>query len=300
MTQGTTLDPPCPRCGGPSSYAYDVSDRNRNVSDGRFRYQRCDLCGVTWLLDVPDSLSDQYPAGYHDFSEGDELAAAVAREMPRLSLIQRYVSGGQLVELGPSQGVFATAARSAGFEVVGLEMDPECCRHLEEVVGVRAINTMFPADVLATLPSSRAIVMWHVIEHLPDLWGTLGVIARNLEPGGVFAVATPNPRSFGARLLRTRWVHIDAPRHLTLIPLPALCDAASVHGLNLETATSIDPIGLILNSMTWQRSLLTAPTLRDNPRLAYTIGRVLGGMFGPIERRGLRGAAYTAVFRKQN
>jgi 2-polyprenyl-3-methyl-5-hydroxy-6-metoxy-1,4-benzoquinol methylase len=289
----------CPRCGGASAHALDAVDRNRCVSDERFEYRRCTGCGVLWLVNPPADLGRYYPDDYHEFLRGEALAAAAAEEAPRLRLITRHVSGGRLVEIGPSQGVFAYAAKQAGFDVVGLEMDGACCRHLTEEVGIQAINSAQPAEVLRALPPSRAIVMWHVIEHLQDTWTVVREIAANLEPGGVLALATPNPDALGFRLFRARWVHLDAPRHVTLIPLAALEDEAAKLGLRRVSATTTDPVGLLLNRMGWQRSPMQPPTLRPNPRFGYTLGQLLTPALRPLEERGMNGAAYTVVLQKR-
>lgn len=288
----------CPRCGGASAHAHDAVDRNRCVSDERFEYRRCTACGVLWLINPPAELERYYPDDYHEFLHGEALRAAAAEETTRLGLVTRHVSGGRLVEIGPSQGVFAYAAKQAGFDVVGLEMDAACCRHLEAEVGITAIETADPADALRGLPASRAIVMWHVIEHLEHAWAVVRAIADNLEPGGVLALATPNPEALQFRLFRSRWVHLDAPRHVTLIPLAALDDEAAKLGLRRVSVTTTDPIGLQLNRMGWQRSPLQAPTLRPSPRFAYTLGTVLTPALRPWEERGLNGSTYTAVFKK--
>jgi SAM-dependent methyltransferase len=297
-SRSSTTVPRCPRCGGLSAHALDAVDRNRAVTGERFEYRRCLDCGVQWLLNVPADLGSYYPGDYHEFLDADGLAAAAAAESPRLEMLTRYVAGGQLLELGPSQGVFSAAARTAGFDVVALEMDAACCRHLESVVGVRAINTSAPAAVIPELAPSRAAVMWHVIEHLEDPWEVLRRIADNLEPGGVLALATPNPESIQARVFGARWVHLDAPRHVTLIPLGALEDSARESGLALVEATTSDPVGRDLNRLGWERSILGAPALRSDPRLVHTIGGALTGAARRWEERDMRGATYTAVFRK--
>lgn len=290
--------PPCPRCAGAAVRALRTVDRNRAVSDRRFEYAICGECGVVWLPEIPEDLAAYYPRDYHASLEPVDLSAAIAAEALRVELVTRHVKHGRMTEIGPSQGVFAAAAKAAGFDVTALEMDADCCEHLERVVGVRAIHTSTPARALATLEPSRAVVMWHVIEHLPDPWDVLAAVAEHLEPGGVLALATPNPRSLQARLLRGHWSHIDAPRHLSLIPLDALRAAAAELGLRLQRATTTDAVGLSLNRLGWERSLLRPPAMRDSPRGAYPIGRVLAAIARPWERRAMRGAAYTAVFRK--
>ncbi len=264
----------------------------------RFDYWRCHACAVLWLPDVPEDLAAYYPPDYHPSIAPGDLESAIAAEQPRIDLITRHVEPGQMVEIGPSQGIFTLAATRAGFHLAAMEMDADCCRHLEGL-GLRVINTAAPQDELPALEPSRAAVLWHVIEHLPDPWAVLHAIAANLEPGGVLALATPNPNAFQFRLFGTRWVHLDAPRHLTLIPLAALCHEVEQLGLRLMSATASDPIGLLLNRLGWERSFLRPPALRHDPRFVYTIGQVFLRTIGGWEARGLRGTSYTAVFMKQ-
>lgn len=291
----------CPRCGAPASFALRATDRNRAVSAASFDYWRCDACAVLWLPDIPPDLDAYYPPDYHESIGPEDVANAVAAERPRLDLVTRHLDGahGQMVEIGPSQGIFARAAMAAGFDVVGMEMDAACCERLARI-GVRAINTAAPQDELPALGPSRAAVMWHVVEHLPDPWSVLRAVAANLEPGGVLALATPNPGAVQFRLFGARWVHLDAPRHLSLIPLDALCAEAARLALRLASVTASDPIGLLLNRLGWERSFLRPPALRPHPRLAHTIGQAFLRTLGGWEARGLRGTAYTAVFVKQD
>jgi len=72
------------------------------------------------------------------------LDRAADGEAPKLALIRAHADGGRLVEIGAAFGIFARAAQRAGFEVTALEMDARCCRYLEEVVGVDAIETDAP------------------------------------------------------------------------------------------------------------------------------------------------------------
>jgi SAM-dependent methyltransferase len=290
----------CPHCGTGDPRLLRATDRNRAVSTRHFDYAACRNCGVIWLPDVPRDLGDYYPADYHASLAPVDLDAAVAAEGRRLKLVTRYVGPGRMIEIGPSQGVFSRAATAAGFEVTALEMDADCCAYLEREVGIRAIHTADPARAMATLAPSRVVVMWHVVEHLPDPWDVLRAVAGHLEPGGVLALATPNPRSLQARALGARWAHLDAPRHLTLIPLDVLRTAANELGLQLLSATTTDEVGLGLNRLGWERSLLSPPAMRSDPRLVHTVGKVLTATVRAWEERGMRGAAYTAVLRRRD
>jgi hypothetical protein len=141
--------------------------------------------------------------------------------------------------------------------------------------------------------------MWQVIEHLPNPWACLKKAAANLEVGGVLVVATPNPGSLGFRLLRGHWPHVDAPRHLWLIPADLLERKAAEHGLVLETLTARDLGARRWNRFAWERVLMNAaPRSERLQRVGFAAGVGLSIMAALPERIGFSGSCYTAVFRK--
>ena len=62
--------------------------------------------------------------------------------------------------------------------------------------------------------SFQAIVMTHVIEHLPDPIEVLKECSRILAPGGKLVLITPNSEAWGHTLYRRNWRQLDPPRHL--------------------------------------------------------------------------------------
>src|SRR5205807_1044257 len=179
-------------------------------------YARCERCCTYFLIDVPEDLGRYYPSDYFVLPTLEGLREQARDEAYRIDMVRAHATGGRLVEIGPGHGIFAVQARDAGFETVGVELDPIAAEYLRDTVGVEVVESGSPERVLRELPPSRVIAMWHVLEHLPRPWEMLSAAADNLESGGVLVVATPNPRAFGFRLLRGRWTHVDAPRHLFL------------------------------------------------------------------------------------
>jgi SAM-dependent methyltransferase len=291
---------PCPFCGGPAVPALESPDRNRELSRECFRYRRCRACGTFSLVNVPDDLKRFYPEAenYYGLYTTAELARLASAEAHKLKFVRERVEPGRLVEVGPGAGVFAFAASRAGFDVTAIEMDPRTCEHLRTEVGVHAIHHDDPAAALARLEPSRAIAMWHVLEHLVDPAALLDAVAANLEPGGVFALSTPNPRSLQFRLLGARWAHLDAPRHLNLIPLEALTRRVAAVGLRRVEATTSDPTGRNCNYLGWEYGMRRRPAAAPTSRLTLLATFGLAFVLRPIESTGLRGAAYTAVFVK--
>jgi SAM-dependent methyltransferase len=207
------------------------------------------------------------------------------------------VAPGALVDVGAGAGGFAAAAEDAGFDVTAIEMNVECCSYMTERLGVRAICTDQPLEALMSLPPSRVVTFWHVLEHLPDPAHALSTAAAVLEPGGVLAFALPNPDSLQFRTLRSRWAHLDAPRHVCLASPDALVDRASKLGFEPLLRTTIDPSGVSCNVHGWVYALLRDPS-KDVVRYpALRTGLVLTRAFAPLERRGM-GAAISVFMRK--
>ena len=60
------------------------------------------------------------------------------------------------------------------------------------------------------------ITLWHVIEHLEKPREVLAKLTTRLKRDGLMIISTPNSDSFGLRLGRDSWFHLDTPRHLQI------------------------------------------------------------------------------------
>jgi SAM-dependent methyltransferase len=243
-------------------------------------------------------MARYYPREYYNLSSSEQLDTAASSEQFKIQMLLDQTTVGRLVEIGSGEGAFALAARRAGFDVTTIEMDRRACEHLRAEVGVSAIESATPEAVLPTLPPSRAVVLWHVIEHLPNPVEVIAQAARNLEGGGVLAIATPNPRSLQFRLLGRRWAHLDAPRHQFLIPPRTLANHCSASGLFLASSTTSDPAGRYWNTFGWEYALRRTPRTQRDPHAATTLARSIARAMAPIETRGENGCAYTSIFGK--
>jgi SAM-dependent methyltransferase len=289
----------CPLCHGSSVEVLRAQDVNRAVSLETFDYVRCGECGCVSLRNVPADLGRYYPASYYDVPATlAELDGRTADERYKLRLIQGWVPGGRLVEVGPAYGMFARVAQQAGYEVDTIEMDARCCEFLRNVVGVGATRSNDVVHALERLAPADVIAMWHVIEHLPSPWETLAMAATRLRPGGILVMATPNPHAMQFRLFGRFWAHLDAPRHLHLLSSAAVAKHGRALGLDPVLITTTDAGSLGWNSFGWAvtlRNFFDATPLRA---VAHLAGRVLNKLVAPLERRGERGSAYTIVLRR--
>jgi 2-polyprenyl-3-methyl-5-hydroxy-6-metoxy-1,4-benzoquinol methylase len=279
----------CHACAGEAHLRFVARDVNRALSSDGFPYYQCGTCGLLFLEPVPDDLSRFYPADYHAPPTRDALDRSAEADRYKLDIVQRFRTGGRLAEIGPSWGGFVHLARRAGFEVDALEMDPRCCAFLRDTVGVNVVETSEPARALRDRPPYDVVALWHVIEHLPDPVALVRAAAERLRPGGVLVVAAPNPLALQFRLTGARWPHVDAPRHVTLIPPSLLAAWAAAAGLAPAWTTTRDPGSLGWNEFGWEyllgNMIRTAPVTYWLRKLGRGVARVMA----PPTPRGAKG-----------
>lgn len=289
----------CTFCGGEATILLTTPDRNRRVSNKQFTYWRCRLCELVFLADPPEGLGEYYPQVYYELPSLQKLECDAVSSRYKIEMTQRFVSSGRLLEIGAASGSFSFGAKRAGFEVHAIEMDRGCCDYLRRVVGVNAIQSDAPHEILPTLPPNDVIAMWHVLEHLPRPWACLEAAAANLSRGGVLLIATPNPSALQFRILRAQWPHVDAPRHLFVIPYRLLSRFMASLGLELVMLTTTDKGARGWNRFGWQRYFMNHFKKSLAQKLAFLIGSAVSIPLALWEGRELNGSAYTAVFRKR-
>jgi 2-polyprenyl-3-methyl-5-hydroxy-6-metoxy-1,4-benzoquinol methylase len=289
----------CGICGAAATVALVAVDRNRRLSDDRFTYYRCTSCRTLQLVPVPGDLGRYYTAEYYAVPQSRAaLVAAADLERYKLDLIRPHVRTGRLVEVGPAVGGFVALMQDSGYDTSAIEMDAECCRFLRDVVGIPVQETDEPAHALTAGGPYDVIAMWHVIEHLPNPRPVLEAAAAALTPGGVIALAAPNPDAFQFRIFGRRWTHLDAPRHLFLVPLEQYAELGRAVGLEIVLATSHDEGTVHWNTFGWRETLAgfgRGRYVRGGMRL---IGSALARAAEPIERRARQGSTYTLILRR--
>jgi SAM-dependent methyltransferase len=291
----------CGQCGGDAPLFINARDYNKKISDKTFSYYKCTECSFIFLDPIPADLGRYYPAEYYEVpkSEAELLASAERWQRWKLETVKQFKAGGKLLEIGPAYGLFAFLAKREGFDVTGIEMDQRCCEFLRGTVGIDVVENADTVVALKALPEFDVIVMWQVFEHLPDPWAVLEAAAERLAPGGVIIMDMPNPDSFQFKVLGHRWAHLDAPRHVTLIPADLLVEKGKASGLRPALLTASDKGANGFNGFGWAYTFKNYFGDGLVGRLALYFGRALGKLLIPIERTGWRGSTYTAVLRKE-
>ena len=76
------------------------------------------------------------------------------------------------------------------------------------------------------------IMMWHVLEHIPDLKNGFPQILERLNKKGFLVIAVPNRDCFDAKYYKNHWAAWDVPRHLYHFNHKSLLNFMSSYGLS--------------------------------------------------------------------
>lgn len=128
---------------------------------------------------------------------------------------------GKLLEIGFGGAAFLIGMRELGWQVEGIDMDPQAVEKARRIYGL-SVRQGELSEQRYPDASFDAITMSHVIEHVPDPIGLLRECRRILAPGGRLVITTPNTAALGHRKFGSAWVHLDPPRHLHLFSIVSL------------------------------------------------------------------------------
>lgn len=288
-----------PLCGCDSGNNFLASDVNHKRSNIKFNYIKCKKCNLIRILKIPEDLSNYYPENYYIYPSIDKLKKIGDSDPFKIKLLTRFIKHGLLLEIGPAFGVFAYQALLRGFKVHAIEMDDKCCQYLRSVVGLNVHKSHSPEKIIGELPSFNVIALWHVIEHVPDPWALLSAISRNLESGGYLMLSAPNPDSWQFKLMGVLWPHLDAPRHLYLIPSSVLISYCKTLGFNCVHVTTVDGDSRKWDSFSWQRFFMNYFDDRRLKIVAQAFGMIISLFTYPISVVLKSGSAYTIIFIKE-
>lgn len=267
----------CPLCG--NSESFDVMRvQDWLVTQNWFTLMECPRCTGRFIQPFPPE--DELPAYYHSeayISHTDTQKGLINRlyrlaRKETLRSKQRRIEkagglkNGKLLDIGAATGHFMHTMEQSGWDVTGVEPDEGARQKAKEQFGL----TLLPRVDLETLPekSFDVITLWHVLEHIHDLHGTLEQIRRLLKPSGILVVAVPNYLSYDARYYGKYWAAWDPPRHLYHFTPKAMKQLMASHKLRItsQKRMSLDSFYI---------SLLSEKNRKGNsPIRGLTVGKI--------------------------
>ena len=231
------------------------------VTGERFQLLQCRRCDFAMTDPVPMSLDRYYPPRYRRFNA---VAAFVLRRLYLRRVdgwLARIPKSGVALELGSGTGWMLRALRERGWLAVGSERTVTVAVAAREGAGV----PMFVGDLdaIRDAPVLDLVIMFHVLEHLADPVAALHALARRVKPGGTLILGIPNIASWQARAVGSRWMHLDAPRHLCHFSPDAIERALHASGFRMAhldfRSFEHDPFGWVqggLDRLGFEQGLL--------------------------------------------
>jgi len=251
----------CNACG--DSATQTLFDNQDYISGERFAILRCVGCGLVRTDFTEQDTSRYYDPAYYGvegrrFPMVAEWAIGWFRRR-RVGFVRRqHPQAGRVLDIGCGRGLMLAALARLGWDVVGTEVSATLSKQAFPIHQTADIRTCaFAAQ------SFDVVMLWHVLEHLPQPIDTLREAWRILKPGGVLIVEVPNLASWQARLGRGAWFHLDAPRHLYHFAADTLGAGDLGYTLVAHSSASLEYgyyglIQTILNRLTRQPNALYA------------------------------------------
>lgn len=219
---------PCNLCGADDFSVVIPQDPARKIH----RIVRCKRCRLMYanpqeLVDC-DTFMDTNAHLTFD-PEGADKRYFVKQhvQMADYERVVQVLSGltssrGRLLEVGSYLGLLSDRLRKSGWDVTGMEPSRPMAEYARSHYGLSIIEGLLPRPELAE-GTFDAVVMLHVIEHMPDPGDSLKELRRLLRPGGLLVVETPRFDSLMFKLLGQRERSINnCPGHIYFFTVPTL------------------------------------------------------------------------------
>lgn len=179
--------------------------------------------------------AELYDAHYFTFGEyysyANDAFAFDLNFNQRLKDVRRFCPSGNLVEIGCANGLFLRKAKQY-FSVVGFEVSQPMAE-LGRQSGLDIRNQNFCDDKTLAQNSLDAIVLWDVIEHLPDPIAVIKKSHKLLKKDGVIAMTTGDIESQMAKRQGRAWRLIHPPTHLHYFSKRSLTQSLKDNGFDL-------------------------------------------------------------------
>ena len=267
------VEVPCPGCGDrpPDLVTDDLIDVEDRVF-GTYAIGKCRRCSLVYLSFRPtvESLPRCYPVDYHVHDSGRQgLVPSILYGM-RARLRQRRVfaaAKGQvrsLLEVGCGDAAFLLHLDSVcppSMSLVGIDLQaPRINRGRLQV----SSGDFGAEDLVGTFD---AVVMFNVLEHLPDPITSLGKIRKHMPSGGVIYGEVPDWRSTWRHVFPKHWQGLQIPRHMSFFEPDTLRDSLERAGFGqVHIRELFDPGDLGVTMCNW---ITDRFGLKTHPRQAW-------------------------------
>ena len=126
-------------------------------------------------------------------------------------LKERNKIPGRLLDFGCGTGHFLYSAKQKGWMVTGVEPNNDARKIATSEHQLTVYESL---DEIKKEKKYDAITLFHVLEHVHDLKGTIRSLLELLKKRGSLYIAVPNRDSPDFQHYKENWAALDVPRHL--------------------------------------------------------------------------------------
>jgi 2-polyprenyl-3-methyl-5-hydroxy-6-metoxy-1,4-benzoquinol methylase len=213
----------CPVCQSDQTH-FALKIKDFSVSGEFFEVLECSRCSLRFTKNTPsaDQMGRYYQSENY-ISHSNTKKGLVNRlyhivrnhtMASKFHLLEKVtkLQSARHLDIGAGTGAFVQYMNKKGWKSIGVEPDAEARRQaiLHHDTSLLAAEEMdsFPPE------SFDAITLWHVLEHVHDLYPYMSQIKKMLNTRGVVLIAVPNYTSYDGRKYGSAWAAYDVPRHL--------------------------------------------------------------------------------------
>jgi 2-polyprenyl-3-methyl-5-hydroxy-6-metoxy-1,4-benzoquinol methylase len=194
----------CPLCG--SSKVSSV------LAQPSWEIEQCLVCHNAWTIPAPKIISYDAKDFHFQFNYSDvsDLPKQWQKSvLMQVELLARYLRPkAKILEIGCGVGISLKEISQRGFKVCGIEPSITASQRGRET-GMNIITGYFPDVDLSE--SFDAVIMAHVLEHIPEPYNFLKKVAM-IAPGGSILIVQSNCRGLMPRIQKENW-HAWVPEH---------------------------------------------------------------------------------------
>ena len=173
----------CPICGGEEALPL--------LEILSARMARCGGCGLVYRKPLlpSRSLPPKFAGEPTDLALEERVGERRSRHF--LRFLRGVGQPGKLLDVGCGYGFFLKLAQDAGWEAIGVDVDPQAVTYAKNRLQVNALEgdlreLHFPAG------SFDLVTAWNALDFVPDPLDLLKEVHRVLKPGGSIFIRTPN------------------------------------------------------------------------------------------------------------
>ena len=221
----------CPLCGA------TVNLYKRTLNYG-LRLLICPQCDLHFISPFPPIAQEFYDQNYYrSWGMINDVLPEHVKLLKEKNMrkhvkhIAKFISKGDVLEVGCALGSFLKVAHEEGFDVTGVDLSVQACEIAKKENPAAKVFQGTLETVRFEPESFDVIFMSDLIEHIPEPFLFWEEICKLLKNNGIICMITPDPGHWSCMLMGSSWVHVKE-EHLVFFPKNTVNWVCQNFGLN--------------------------------------------------------------------